>query len=106
MRPRTFATVLRETKEEQSATNRVVDHGRALTATHRWRFRAGRFACSVSGVCRAARCMAYAQRVGGGSHVAYAWFGLLHGPHAEPALYDLFTFLVDRLNPQASRPRP
>jgi hypothetical protein len=30
-------------------------------------------------------------------HAAYAWFGLLKGPHAEPLLYDLFTFLADRL---------
>jgi hypothetical protein len=33
-----------------------------------------------------------------GGHVAYAWFGLLGGPQAEPLLYDLFTFLADRLN--------
>lgn len=34
-----------------------------------------------------------------GGHVAYAWFGLLNGPQAEPLLYDLFTLLADRLNP-------
>jgi hypothetical protein len=34
-----------------------------------------------------------------GGHVAYAWFGLLHTPQAEPLLYDLFTLLSNRLNP-------
>ncbi len=34
-----------------------------------------------------------------GGHVAYAWFGLLHTPQAEPILYDLFTYLSNRLNP-------
>jgi glycoprotein endo-alpha-1,2-mannosidase len=34
-----------------------------------------------------------------GGHVAYAWFGLLNTPQAEPLLYDLFTFLSDRLRP-------
>ena len=34
-----------------------------------------------------------------GGHVAYAWFGLLNTPQAEPLLYDLFTFLSGRLNP-------
>ena len=32
-----------------------------------------------------------------GGHVAYVWFTLLEGPHAEPILYDLFTFLADQL---------
>ncbi|MBP7053335.1 MAG: hypothetical protein KBE65_20190 [Phycisphaerae bacterium] len=32
-----------------------------------------------------------------GGHVAYAWFGLLNGPYAEPILYDLLTFLADRI---------
>jgi len=32
-----------------------------------------------------------------GGHVAYAWFGLLNTPQAEPLLYDLFTFLAARL---------
>jgi len=31
-----------------------------------------------------------------GGHVAYAWFELLNGPHAEPLLYDLFNFVTDR----------
>ena len=34
-----------------------------------------------------------------GGQVAYAWFGLLDTPQAEPLLYDLFTFLATRLNP-------
>jgi hypothetical protein len=34
-----------------------------------------------------------------GGHVAYAWFGLLHTPQAEPLLYDLFTYLANQLNP-------
>lgn len=34
-----------------------------------------------------------------GGHVAYAWFGLLNTPQAEPLLYDLFTFLATRLSP-------
>ena len=34
-----------------------------------------------------------------GGHVAYAWFGLLNTPQAEPFLYDLFTFLASRLSP-------
>jgi hypothetical protein len=34
-----------------------------------------------------------------GGRVAYAWFGLLHTPQAEPLLYDLFTLLSDRINP-------
>jgi len=34
-----------------------------------------------------------------GGHVAYAWFGLLNTPQAEPLLYDLFTLLADKLNP-------
>ncbi len=49
--------------------------------------------------------VAYAQPVNGG-HIAYVWFGLLNGPHAEPILYDLFTLLADRLTPQPTRPRP
>ena len=49
--------------------------------------------------------VAYAEPAGGG-HVAYVWFGLLNGPHAEPILYDLFTFLADRLPPQSTRLRP
>ena len=39
---------------------------------------------------------AYA-RLSTGGHVAYAWFGLLNTPQAEPLLYDLFTFLAGRL---------
>jgi len=39
--------------------------------------------------------VAYARPSTGG-HVAYAWFGLLNGPHAEQILYDLFTFLANR----------
>jgi glycoprotein endo-alpha-1,2-mannosidase len=39
---------------------------------------------------------AYA-RLPAGGHVAYAWFGLLNTPQAEPLLYDLFTFLAARL---------
>jgi hypothetical protein len=35
--------------------------------------------------------VAYAQPSAGG-HVAYAWFELFNGPHAEPLLYDLFAF--------------
>ena len=38
----------------------------------------------------------YARRAQGGS-VAYVWFGLLDGPHAEPILQDLFTFLASQL---------
>ena len=34
-----------------------------------------------------------------GGHVAYAWFGLLNTPQAEPLLYDLFTFLTGQFNP-------
>jgi glycoprotein endo-alpha-1,2-mannosidase len=34
-----------------------------------------------------------------GGHVAYVWFGLLNIPQAEPLLYDLFTYLANRLNP-------
>jgi len=34
-----------------------------------------------------------------GGRVAYAWFGLLHTPQAEPILYDLFTYLANRINP-------
>jgi hypothetical protein len=34
-----------------------------------------------------------------GGHVAYAWFGLLNTPQAEPLLYDVFTFLAGRINP-------
>jgi len=37
-----------------------------------------------------------------GGHVACAWFGLLNIPQAEPILYDLFTFLADRMRPQAT----
>jgi hypothetical protein len=33
-----------------------------------------------------------------GGRVAYAWFGLLNTPQAEPLLYDLFTFLAGRLS--------
>ncbi len=33
-----------------------------------------------------------------GGQVAYVWFGLLNTPQAEPILYDLFTFLADRLS--------
>lgn len=33
-----------------------------------------------------------------GGHMAYAWFGLLDGPYAEPILYDLFTFLAERIS--------
>ena len=40
--------------------------------------------------------VAYARPQDGG-RVAYVWFGLLNGPHAEQILYDLFTFLADRL---------
>ncbi len=36
-------------------------------------------------------------RLSTGGHVAYAWFGLLNTPQAEPLLYDLFTFLAGRL---------
>jgi hypothetical protein len=32
-----------------------------------------------------------------GGHIAYAWFGLLNTPPAEPLLYDLFTYLAPRL---------
>ncbi len=35
-----------------------------------------------------------------GGHVAYAWFGLLNTPQAEPLLYDLFTYLANRLSPK------
>jgi len=42
--------------------------------------------------------VAYAALQNGG-HVAYAWFELFNGPHAEALLYDLFTFVADRLNP-------
>ncbi|HNS21091.1 MAG TPA: hypothetical protein PKH24_11365 [Sedimentisphaerales bacterium] len=34
-----------------------------------------------------------------GGHVTYTWFGLLNGPHAEPILYDLFSFLADHISP-------
>jgi glycoprotein endo-alpha-1,2-mannosidase len=34
-----------------------------------------------------------------GGHIAYAWFGLLNTPQAEPLLYDLFTFLAAKLSP-------
>jgi glycoprotein endo-alpha-1,2-mannosidase len=33
-----------------------------------------------------------------GGHIAYAWFGLLNTPQAEPLLYDLFAFLATRLS--------
>jgi len=42
--------------------------------------------------------VAYAEPADGGK-VLYVWFGLLDGPHAEPLLYDVFTFLADRLYP-------
>lgn len=32
-----------------------------------------------------------------GGHVAYAWFGLLNGPYAEPILSDFFTFLAEQI---------
>ena len=35
-----------------------------------------------------------------GGRVAYAWFGLLNTSQAEPILYDLFTYLANRLNPR------
>jgi hypothetical protein len=41
--------------------------------------------------------VAYAEPDTGGK-VLYVWFGLLHGPHAEGLLYDLFTFAADRLD--------
>jgi len=34
-----------------------------------------------------------------GGQVAYVWFALLNGWHAEPLLYDLFTLLADHLKP-------
>jgi glycoprotein endo-alpha-1,2-mannosidase len=40
--------------------------------------------------------VAYAKLQTGG-HVAYAWFGFLNTPQAEPLLYDLFTFLAAKL---------
>jgi hypothetical protein len=37
-----------------------------------------------------------------GGHVAYAWFGLLNTPQAEPILYDFFAFLADRIKARAT----
>jgi hypothetical protein len=33
-----------------------------------------------------------------GGQVAYAWFELFNGPHAEPLLCDLLTFVADRVD--------